>query len=961
MIKRTDFNFEGPSRAVRAGHVLLALTIIFSMALSPAARAGAFIFAGEGNGVDSIAHPTGYTGTGGTLNVGVCIDPDSANAQDLVIPIRNNIAVWNALQPIANNVQLNQVSGIDAESVLLHEMGHCIGLAHVNAASESGLTNNDYTKATDGANNVFDVNAGPDGIAGSADDTRGDDVNLHWFNPNNDPFELPITTPVDTTTYKRDLSWLPAGDNFAQNASRALANAMGYPSSESVMQQGSYYYETQRDLVSDDAATIMLAESGVDERAGTSDDYQVVLTYEGVTTGSNCGITVIMEDLGGGLAYCSVNGYFINGTDHIRITGASMHLGTGYTYTYNTELRGSDNQAPQAGNDSAGVNEDSSADIAVLGNDSDPDGDPLVVTGVSNPPHGSATVNPDDTVHYAPDANFNGADSFSYTISDGNGGADSAIVNVTVNPVNDYPVAVGDSASTAQDTAVDISVLSNDSDPDGDTLNVSAVTQGGFGSVTNHGSYVTYQPGVGFNGADAFGYTVDDGNGGTDTATVNVTVLAPNQPPIASFSLSCIDAACQFDASASDDPDGTIASYGWTFGDGATGSGVNPSHSYASTGNYTVTLTVTDNAGDSDQASDTASVTVPSAPSLAVADFSTASGSVSGSYQDTWAAGGGVESITESHNGGRPSLRSDSLDHVWQFNLTGGNHVFNVDATADFPSGDADSEFLFEWSTSGSGGWSPMVVVSAATSGYQSFDIGDGVSGTVYVRVTDSDTTSGNTVYSTVSVDQMYFDTPAPVTEAPGMAAAPEPADGAGGVPVTSMLSWSAGLNADSHEVYLGTSAGGLALVSTQSATSFDPPGNLTAGQTYYWRVDEVNTIGTTTGTVWSFTTSNVSGPSELVVDSIVLGTVNAGKGNKSGQAVVTVLDDLGNPVEGVTVSGGFTGSFTETGSAGTGANGVADLTTTTTVKGGVSFGFCVTDLTGGGLPYNGSGDCATY
>ncbi|MEM9753340.1 MAG: Ig-like domain-containing protein, partial [Planctomycetota bacterium] len=92
---------------------------------------------------------------------------------------------------------------------------------------------------------------------------------------------------------------------------------------------------------------------------------------------------------------------------------------------------------------------------------------------------------------------------------------------------NQSPVAVNDTATTDEDVAVTVSVLSNDSDPDvGDTLSVSAVTQGINGSVTNNGTDVTYTPNTGFTGSDSFTYTVSDGNGGTDTATVSVTVNA---------------------------------------------------------------------------------------------------------------------------------------------------------------------------------------------------------------------------------------------------------------------------------------------------------------------------------------------------------------------------------------------------------------------------------------------------
>ena len=143
--------------------------------------AGTFVFAGESASVDTVTHPASYTGQGGTLTVRVCIAPGSANTAAMEIPIQNNINIYNRLQPTTGNLvkggNNNLSSGqVDFESVALHEFGHCLGLAHVNAASESGLTGNNqnYTKATDGINNLFDISAGADGIIGSNDDIRGD-------------------------------------------------------------------------------------------------------------------------------------------------------------------------------------------------------------------------------------------------------------------------------------------------------------------------------------------------------------------------------------------------------------------------------------------------------------------------------------------------------------------------------------------------------------------------------------------------------------------------------------------------------------------------------------------------------------------------------------------------------------------------------------------------------------------
>jgi VCBS repeat-containing protein len=204
------------------------------------------------------------------------------------------------------------------------------------------------------------------------------------------------------------------------------------------------------------------------------------------------------------------------------------------------------NDPPVAVNDSTITDEDNSVTVAapgVLNNDSDPDvGDTLTVTAVNT----SGTVgavtawDADGSFTYDPNGQFEylevgGAttDFFTYMVSDGNGGNDTATVTITINGVNDPPVAVDDSDTTPADTRVTIDVLNNDADSDGDTMTVDSVTQGTHGSVTYNAANVTYTPDVSFSGTDSFTYTISDGNGGTDTASVTVTVTNVNDPPVA--------------------------------------------------------------------------------------------------------------------------------------------------------------------------------------------------------------------------------------------------------------------------------------------------------------------------------------------------------------------------------------------------------------------------------------------
>jgi hypothetical protein len=131
-------------------------------------------------------------------------------------------------------------------------------------------------------------------------------------------------------------------------------------------------------------------------------------------------------------------------------------------------------------------------------------------------------------VTYTPAPGFSGPDSFTFKTVYGPASSAPATVSITVNPAdpNQDPIAQADSATTRRNTAVSIAVLANDSDPDGDTLTITAVTQGanGTATITNGGTHVSYSPRNGFTGVDTFTYTVSDGRGGAATATVTVTV-----------------------------------------------------------------------------------------------------------------------------------------------------------------------------------------------------------------------------------------------------------------------------------------------------------------------------------------------------------------------------------------------------------------------------------------------------
>ncbi|MEO0764220.1 MAG: cadherin-like domain-containing protein, partial [Pseudomonadota bacterium] len=203
------------------------------------------------------------------------------------------------------------------------------------------------------------------------------------------------------------------------------------------------------------------------------------------------------------------------------------------------------NTPPEAVDDAYAVAEDGSLSVAaglgVLANDSDVDGDALTAVLGTDVTDGTLTLSADGSFDYAPDADFNGTDSFTYTVSDGQGGTSTpATVTITVNPVNDPPQAVADSYTTGRDTQLAVTLaasglLANDIDIDGDALTASlAATQStavaGTAVVNADGTF-TFDPTAGFTGTTGFDYVVSDPSGASATGRVTIGVTFDNTPP----------------------------------------------------------------------------------------------------------------------------------------------------------------------------------------------------------------------------------------------------------------------------------------------------------------------------------------------------------------------------------------------------------------------------------------------
>ncbi|MBE0370359.1 Ig-like domain-containing protein [Pseudoalteromonas aurantia] len=193
----------------------------------------------------------------------------------------------------------------------------------------------------------------------------------------------------------------------------------------------------------------------------------------------------------------------------------------------NLHAQAQTNNKPVVTDDHITLSEDELGLLNLLGNDNDLDKDALKIVSVSAL-FGEVELMPNGQVKYQPPHNFSGQDRITYWLSDGRSNALSGQAYITVNSVNDAPVANNDAATVIANSKITIEVLDNDTDVDGDVLTVKQASAM-YGIVLNNGNSIEYQPNMGFDGADVIHYTIADKSGAQSSAQVNMTVLKENK------------------------------------------------------------------------------------------------------------------------------------------------------------------------------------------------------------------------------------------------------------------------------------------------------------------------------------------------------------------------------------------------------------------------------------------------
>ena len=393
-----------------------------------------------------------------------------------------------------------------------------------------------------------------------------------------------ITTPEDTavSNYLKgsDVNGDALTFSFTTNGSKGTAvftnaseGAYTYTPNANANGADSFQYTVSDTDGTSAPATVNVTITAVnDAPTGQDDHYHVaedgVLTLSGASILDNDAdldgdhlTATLVTDVSNGTLVLDPNGTFTytpnanyNGTDAFTY---KPNDGTASAATASTVSIRVDpvNDAPVTMPDAYTTPEDTTLSVkllytaGVLDNDRDPDGNRILAVSYTAPSNGTLTTNGSGEFTYTPNLNFNGTDSFTYRATDGSLSSAPETVTITVRAVNDDPVVHDDSYSVPEDgvlvVPVSTGLLANDSDPDGDRLQVALTWQGLNPAVVSHGSLAAldpdgsfiYRPNANFNGTDSFQYVLTDGTSNVGYGTVRIQVTPVNDAPVANDDL----------------------------------------------------------------------------------------------------------------------------------------------------------------------------------------------------------------------------------------------------------------------------------------------------------------------------------------------------------------------------------------------------------------------------------------
>ena len=413
----------------------------------------------------------------------------------------------------------------------------------------------------------------------------------------------------DQTGASQIVGTFKPGSSALEDALNGLTDG-GFTNFEAPMQQTINWFESVSADQSDNNVVYFLSD-GMQNRGGEWVDEvaQLEASYDASIVAIGVGANAVLEELN--TVDNTGGAEIVTSTDALTaalIEGVTYDASVDDTATLHVTVTGV-NHGPDAVDDAIAIDEDGSvspADLNILANDSDYDGDALTVSAIENGAVGSpfavvtaggvtvmVTVAADgglsfDTNGLFDDLAVGESDSFTlnYTADDGFGGTDTATVTVTINGLNEPPVAEDDAIAIDESGIIDLpggdgvqslNILTNDSDPNGDNLTIAAVAGGLVGvafSVTTAGGKVVEATvnangdllfntagqfddlGLGETDSFSFAYTVDDGNGGQDDAVVTVTINGENEPPTATNNAAVTDEETAVSGNVLTDDDG---------------------------------------------------------------------------------------------------------------------------------------------------------------------------------------------------------------------------------------------------------------------------------------------------------------------------------------------------------------------------------------------------------------------